>query len=169
MHPNPAFYVGSGDVNPGLLHACMANSLLTEHLLISFLLVAMSRFCQKCCFWPHSPSFSTLLAVTKLFGMTLVRKLLLAEAQCMDTGAFLWVAFLGGIFYSCIVVKALLVLRVNPMKFGVFEWLDEPTYGEQGSWGHQLVSVWLSWLSWLKVTCISYSLSVTCVLDCGLR
>lgn len=39
----------------------------------------------------------------------------------MDTGAFLWAAFLGGIFYSCIVVKALLVLRVNPMKFGVFE------------------------------------------------
>lgn len=33
------------------------------------------------------------------------------------------------------------------MKFGVSESLDEPTCGEQGSWGHQLVSMWLSWVT----------------------
>lgn len=42
------------------------------------------------------PSFSTLLAVTKPFGMALLRKLLSTGAQCMDTGTFLWV----DIFYS---------------------------------------------------------------------
>jgi hypothetical protein len=61
-----------------------------------------------------------------------MRNLLSAGSQCMDTGAFLWGAFLGGdIFYSYLVVGAVSVLRVNLVKFGVFEPLDEPTYGEQ--------------------------------------
>lgn len=76
-----------------------------------------------------------------------MRKLLSAGVQCVDTGAFLWMAFWGNMFYSCLVVRAVLVPRVNLVKFGVSEPPDESTYGDQGSWGHQLVSMWLSWVS----------------------